>query len=166
MPKRVLKHAMSSISPPYLYTSGMLPAFIPLSIREAVTYGMSTPIITSAVVQTGVSKAATLYCFTCDSKVLNIGGYALDLHEGTFWEGLHGKCTAGRERNCEEFGINPVHCGEIAHIGNEDGSLDNIPETGSGLLQDCLEVSECLSSLSLYSALRKLSGGRIDRKLS
>ena len=64
MPKSVLKHAIRSISPPYLYTSGMLPAFIPLSIKEAVTYGIRTPIITSAVVHKGVSKAAALYCFT------------------------------------------------------------------------------------------------------
>ena len=63
--KSVLKKAIKSIMPPYRKTSDMFPALIPLSMSEAVTYGISTPMMTSAVVQTGVSRAAVLYCLTC-----------------------------------------------------------------------------------------------------
>ena len=63
---------MPIIIAPYRYTSGRLPAPMPLSMMDAVTYGISTPMITSRVVHSGVSKAAALYCLTCLRMVLNM----------------------------------------------------------------------------------------------
>ena len=64
--------ARPTMMPPYLYTCGRDPAMMPLSMMEAVAYGMSTPITTSRVVQSGVRSAAALYCLTCLNRVRNI----------------------------------------------------------------------------------------------
>lgn len=53
------------------------------------------------------------------------GGDALDLDEGGFREGLDGEGAAGRVWSLEELGIDGVHCGEIVHIGKEDGGLQD-----------------------------------------
>ena len=54
---------MPTIIAPYRYTSGKLPAPMPLSMMDAVTYGISTPMITSRVVHIGL---------TCLRMVLNM----------------------------------------------------------------------------------------------
>ena len=99
MPKSVLKKAIKSIMPPYRKTSDMFPALIPLSMSEAVTYGISTPMMTSAVVQTGVSRAAVLYCLTCLRRVLTIGCNAFYLDKSPLGKGLDGKGATGRIRD-------------------------------------------------------------------
>ena len=54
MPKSRENMAMHSIADPYFRTFCMFPAVIPLSIRDAMIYGMRSSITTSAPVKTGV----------------------------------------------------------------------------------------------------------------
>ena len=71
-PKKRLRKASTSISPPYIYTLLMSCPLIPSSIILAVTNGMRISIKTSAAVNTGVSIESFLYSPTCPSNVLTI----------------------------------------------------------------------------------------------
>ena len=49
---------------------------------------------------------------------------------------LTAKRAAGRERGFEELGIDSVHRGEIIHVSEEYGGLQDFVEVGASLLED------------------------------
>lgn len=102
----------------------------------------------------------------CAPAKLLRGGDALDLDEGSFREGLDGEGAAGRERGFEELGIDSVHRGEIIHVSEEYGGLQDFVEVGASLFKDRLEIGQGLTGLGLHSPFRERTGGRIDRKLA
>ena len=111
--------------------------------------------MTSAVVHSGVSKEAVLYCFTCRRSVLSIGCYAFDLHKGILGEGLHCEGAAGRERLSEKFGVDSVHGYEIAHVSEQDGGLEDFVHSCPRLFEDRFDIHQRLPGLSLHSPFRE-----------
>ena len=72
MPKSRENMAMQSIADPYFRTFCMFPAVMPLSIRDAMIYGMRSSITTSAPVKPGVRIEGSLYSPTFERSVFSM----------------------------------------------------------------------------------------------
>ena len=90
------------------------------------------------------------------------GCNALNLHQGAFRERLDRDGAAGREGGGEELGVDFVHGGEIGHVGQEDGGLDDVLEAQAGLFEDGPRIGEALPGLDLDATFREGAGGRVD----
>ena len=93
-------------------------------------------------------------------------GDALDFDEGAFGKGFDGDCAAGGVGSGEELGVHFVHCGEIAHIGQEHRGLDDISEPEPGGLQNGLGVGQALMRLFPDAARSKGARGGVDGNLA
>ena len=94
------------------------------------------------------------------------GGDALDFDEGVFGEGFDGHGAAGGEGFGKVLGVDFVHRGEVAHVGEEDGGLHDVGEAEAGGFEDGGGIFDGLFRLLLDAAFGEGAGGGIDGELT
>src|SRR5215204_2136921 len=72
----------------------------------------------------------------------------------------------GWRRRGEVRRIRLVHGGEIVHVGEEDGSADDMVEAGAAGLEDLADILKDAVGLDADVAGDDLAGGRIDWHLA
>ena len=93
-------------------------------------------------------------------------GDGLDFDPGPFWEGGDLDCGPGGLICREIKGVDVVHGGEIAEIGEENGGFDDMREGHFIGPEDGAEVLEDLGGLVGHVALEEFAGDRIEGDLA
>ena len=91
---------------------------------------------------------------------------SFDFHQGVLGQAGHLYGAAGGGLAGEEGSVDLVHGGEVVHILEEYGGLDDILHPPAGLGQDGLDVFQGLAGLAGDAALGERAGGYVDGQLS
>ena len=88
----------------------------------------------------------------------------LDLAQDVLGQGLDGAAAPGRLAG-EVLGVDLVEGGEVGHVGDEAGGLDDLGQVGAGGGQDGGHIAAALLGLG-GDALGDIAGGRIHGDLA
>ena len=90
---------------------------------------------------------------------------ALNFNKGVLGQGGNLYAAAGGEAGVEVGAVNLVHGTEIGQILHKNGRLDDIVQREACLLQDSLQILQCLMGLGLH-ALGQRAGGGVKAELA
>jgi len=87
----------------------------------------------------------------------------IDFNQTAFWQRRDANRRSRRSRGVEEFAVNSVHFGEIRHVRDEDGRLDNLGKVRTAGFQNLAHVRQRLSRFCFDATFDDFHGFRDER---